>query len=82
MTDKEFITWLKGFVEACHEYAPTPKQWDTIKDKLKEVNNGVGVSIGIGGTGTANATTYPTFATKTFTALHTTTTDDKHLLND
>lgn len=72
MTDKEFVTWFKGFVEACHEYAPTPKQWDTIKDKLKEVNSGgPGFPIGTG-TFTWNNTQYA----------HVTTTNDKHLLND
>ncbi len=39
MTSKEFVIWLKGFVEACHEYAPTPKQWDALKDKLAEVKD-------------------------------------------
>jgi len=39
MTSKEFVTWMQGFVEACHEYAPTPKQWDALKDKLKEVDD-------------------------------------------
>lgn len=37
MTSNEYVIWLKGFVEACHEYAPTPKQWDALKDKLAEV---------------------------------------------
>ena len=37
MTSKEFVIWMKGFVEACNEYAPTPKQWDTIKDELEKV---------------------------------------------
>jgi hypothetical protein len=45
MTSKEFVIWLKGFVEACHEYAPTPKQWDALKDKLAEVDD----SIPLGG---------------------------------
>jgi hypothetical protein len=45
MTAKEFVTWMQGFVEACHEYAPTPKQWDALKDKLKEVDD----SIPLGG---------------------------------
>lgn len=45
MTSKEFVTWMQGFVEACHEYAPTPKQWDALKDKLKEVDD----SIPLGG---------------------------------
>lgn len=39
MTSKEFVIWLNGFVEACHEYAPTPKQWDALKDKLAEVKD-------------------------------------------
>jgi hypothetical protein len=39
MTSKEYVIWLKGFVEACHEYAPTPKQWDALKDKLEEVKD-------------------------------------------
>jgi hypothetical protein len=45
MTSKEFVIWLNGFVEACHEYAPTPKQWDALKDKLAEVDD----SIPLGG---------------------------------
>lgn len=48
MTSKEYVIWLKGFVEACHEYAPTPKQWDALKDKLAEVNDLVGTPIGPG----------------------------------
>jgi hypothetical protein len=39
MTSKEYVIWLKGFVEACHEYAPTPKQWNALKDKLVEVKD-------------------------------------------
>ena len=45
MTAKQFVTWMQGFVEACHEYAPTPKQWDALTDKLKEVDD----SIPLGG---------------------------------
>ncbi len=50
MTSKEYVIWLKGFVEACHEYAPTPKQWDALKDKLAEVidEEKVGTPIGPG----------------------------------
>ena len=44
MTSKEFVIWLNGFVEACHEYAPTPKQWDALKDKLAEVKDDISVS--------------------------------------
>lgn len=39
MTPKEFTIWLNGFVEACNEYAPTPKQWDALKDQLAKVDN-------------------------------------------
>lgn len=45
MTSKEYVIWLKGFVEACHEYAPTPKQWDALKDKLAEVNDNDSIII-------------------------------------
>ena len=56
MTSKEYVIWLKGFVEACHEYAPTPKQWDALKDTLAEVSDEerIGTPIGIGGWGTPN----------------------------
>ena len=48
MTSKEYVIWLKGFVEACHEYAPTPKQWDALTDKLKEVKDeSIGFPIGV-----------------------------------
>lgn len=39
MTSKEFVVWMQGFVEACNDYSPTPKQWDTLKDKLGEVKD-------------------------------------------
>ncbi len=48
MTSKEYVIWLKGFVEACHEYAPTPKQWDALKDKLAEVTDEVSSSFPFG----------------------------------
>jgi hypothetical protein len=60
MTSKEYIIWLKGFVEACHEYAPTPKQWDALKDKLGEVNDLVGTPIGPG-FGVPNTHPFPTW---------------------
>ena len=40
MTSKEFILWLKGFSEGVHQYNITPMQWDAIKDKLSEINDG------------------------------------------
>jgi len=56
MTSKEYVIWLKGFVEACHEYAPTPKQWDALRDTLAEVSDEtpIGTPIGIGGFGVPN----------------------------
>jgi hypothetical protein len=39
MTSKEFVVWMQGFVEACNDYSPTPKQWDTLKGKLAEVSD-------------------------------------------
>ena len=39
MTSKEFVIWLKGFTEGVHEYSITPKQWDTLKEKLTEVDD-------------------------------------------
>jgi hypothetical protein len=57
MTSKEYIIWLKGFVEACHEYAPTPKQWDALKDKLAEVTDAEQIGTPIGpGWGVPNTT--------------------------
>jgi len=58
MNSKEYVIWLKGFVEACHEYAPTPKQWDALKDKLAEVNDFVGTPIGPG-IGVPNTQPFP-----------------------
>jgi hypothetical protein len=54
MTSKEFVLWLKGFTEGVHEFNITPKQWDTLKEKLAEVNDGT--PIGEGGWGTPNTT--------------------------
>jgi hypothetical protein len=58
MTSKEYVIWLKGFVEACHEYAPTPKQWDALKDKLAEVKDEepIGFPFGVPNTGTITTT--------------------------
>jgi hypothetical protein len=54
MTSKEFVIWLRGFTEGVHEFAITPKQWDYLKEKLTEVNDGT--PIGEGGWGTPNTT--------------------------
>jgi hypothetical protein len=58
MTSKEFIIWLKGFITACNDYAPTPKQWDIIKEELDKVSDEqkIGTPIGEGGWGTPNTT--------------------------
>lgn len=51
MTSKEFIIWLRGFITACNDYAPTPKQWDIIKEELEKVTDeqkSIGVPIGTG----------------------------------
>jgi hypothetical protein len=54
MTSKEFVIWLKGFTDGVHEFNITPKQWDYLKEKLAEVNDGT--PIGEGGWGTPNTT--------------------------
>lgn len=41
MTEKEFVTWFKGFVSAANTFNITPKQWDSIceqLEKVKEIN--------------------------------------------
>lgn len=40
MTSKEFVLWLKGFAEGLQEHNITPMQWDIVKGKLSEVNDG------------------------------------------
>lgn len=80
MTANEYITWLKGFTEACNDYHPTPAQWDSIKDKLAKVSDNRGVPVGIGGIGVLNVsgrtdvTSLPTGTNITYTT--------KHQLND
>jgi hypothetical protein len=54
MTSKQFVIWLKGFTEGVHEFNITPKQWDLLKEKLAEVNDGT--PIGEDGWGTPNTT--------------------------
>ena len=50
MTSKEFVIWMKGFITACNEYAPTPKQWDIMKEELEKVSDEqkIGTPIGNG----------------------------------
>lgn len=41
MTSKEFVLWLKGFVDGAHNFNITPAQWDLLKEKIKEVHDDV-----------------------------------------
>ena len=59
MTSTEFTLWLKGFITACNEYSPTPKQWDIIKEELNKVSDNIGTPIGPGGWRTPNITPTP-----------------------
>ena len=45
---------MKGFLDAINGYDISKKQFDTIREKLKEVNDTIGTPIGIGGWGTPN----------------------------
>jgi hypothetical protein len=48
MTSKEFVLWLKGFTDGVHEFNITPKQWDTLKEKLEQVKDEPTYSIPFG----------------------------------
>ena len=48
MTSQEYTQWLKGFLDAVDGYNITKKQFDSIREKLKEVNDNVGTPIGNG----------------------------------
>lgn len=83
MMSKEFVIWMKGFMEACNDFTATPKQWDRIKEELDKVNdnynsisiNTYGTGYGTGATGVLNTTNpntsfthkYPDNATWTYT---------------
>lgn len=58
MTSSEFTVWMKGFVEACNEFAPTPKQWDRIKEELEKVSDGRNVYSGTIATGGATTVSH------------------------
>jgi hypothetical protein len=71
MTSKEFVLWLKGFTEGVHEFAITPKQWDTLKEKLAKVSDEPHIGTAIGsGWGTPNGTGSPIFTTTPGTTGH------------
>lgn len=72
MTSKEFVIWLRGFTDGVHEFNITPKQWDTLKEKLEQVSDEerIGTPIGEGGWGTPNGTGSPIFTTTPGTTGH------------
>ena len=52
MTSQEYTQWLKGFLDAVDNYDITKKQFDAIREKLKEVDDtthNIGIPIGNGG---------------------------------
>jgi hypothetical protein len=65
MTSKEFVIWLKGFVAAANEYNITPKQYDAIVEKLKEVNDNGPQWNSTWVSGIPNGTTWDTNSNKT-----------------
>jgi hypothetical protein len=83
MTSQEYTQWLKGFLDAVDNYAITKKQFDAIREKLKEVDDtpqsiGNGgwwgttpYSIPLSGTittgGTITTSNYPSGSTLTYT---------------
>jgi hypothetical protein len=61
MTSQEYTQWLKGFLDAVDNYAITKKQFDSIREKLKEVDDtthNIGTPIGNGGWWGGTATPY------------------------
>ena len=61
MTSQEYTQWLKGFLDAVDNYAITKKQFDAIREKLKEVDDttqNIGNPIGNGGWWGGTATPY------------------------
>jgi len=60
MTSQEYTQWLKGFLDAVDNYAITKKQFDAIREKLKEVDDttqSIGNPIGIWHGGWGGTTT-------------------------
>jgi hypothetical protein len=53
MNSQEYTQWLKGFLDAVDGYNITKRQFDSIREKLKEVEDTpIGFPIGNGGFGT------------------------------
>ena len=71
MTSQEYTQWLKGFLDAVDNYSITKKQFDAIREKLKEVDDtthNIGVPIGTpywGGWGTTTPYSIPLSGTIT-----------------
>ncbi len=87
MTSKEFVIWMKGFMEACNDFTATPKQWDRIKEELDKVNDNYNtISIGSGGTGVLNTQNLNTSFTQKYpensTWTYTNGENKKQQLND
>jgi hypothetical protein len=62
MTSQEYTQWLKGFLDAVDNYAITKKQFDSIREKLKEVDDttqSIGNPITIGNGWWNGGTTTP-----------------------
>ena len=78
MTSQEYTQWLKGFLDAVDNYSITKKQFDSIREKLKEVEDTpIGFPIGNGGFGTPNwggTITYPSTTPYSIPLTGTTTT--------
>lgn len=73
MTSQEYTQWLKGFLDAVDGYNITKRQFDSIREKLKEVNDYTGTPIGIGGWGTTTPYTIPLNGGGTFSTTNCTT---------
>ena len=61
MTSQEYTQWLKGFLDAVDNYAITKKQFDAIREKLKEVEDApthTPITIGNGWWGGGTVTPY------------------------
>ena len=83
MTSQEYTQWLKGFLDAIDNYAITKKQFDSIREKLKEVedtpthtpitigngwwNGGTTTPYSIPLSGTITTSGYPSGSTLTYT---------------
>jgi hypothetical protein len=58
MTSKEFIIWFKGYSDAIIT-TPTQAQWDTLKEKVKEVKDDAPIGFPFGVPNTAPIQTLP-----------------------